>query len=98
MRQQSIHRNTTWSSYCECSHVLKQRLENIPELDSLAFFFFTTFTKEVTFWDFSNSFVTALFPITSTEWGTLSRNGIGLVEFLRIHEFKSNLNIGNVIV
>ena len=50
--------------------MLKQRLENIPELDSLAFFF-TTFTKDVTFKNFSNSFVTALFPVTSTEWGTL---------------------------
>ena len=97
MEQQSIHRNTTWSSYCECSHVLKQRLENIPELDSSAFFFFTTFTKDVTFWDFSNSFVTALFPITSTEWGT-QNNGTGLVDFLRIRELKSNLNIGNVII
>ena len=45
MEQQSIHRNTTWSSYCECSHVLKQRLENIPELDSLAFFFYYVYKR-----------------------------------------------------
>ena len=41
--------------------------------------------------------MTALFSITSTKWGTL-RVAIGLVEFLRIREFTSNLNIGNVIV